>query len=326
MPRINVGRPLIDLIKLCFHGNCPILLSGRHGIGKSEIIEQAAAELGIELIARDLSLMEPPDLIGMPKLDGDVTRFLPPAFLPTRGNGLLVLEELNRCPAYMRAPCLQLMTARSLNDYRLPCGWLPIAAVNPSTGDYDVTDLDPALLSRFVCANVEADPVEWLGWARTHGIHEDVMSYVSTDAEIFLSPQSSPRSWKYVSDILYAQRVAQCPIDTLFTAIAGLVGDGRTTAFIASTMNDSRPLCAHEVLNVYAYHRKRLLRWIDDGRLDLVKGTVMSVLKHLQVARSYEDTKHDRKAMKNVRQFIADLPGDLKDQVNQFAAERGYRF
>ena len=47
--------------------------------------------------------MEPPDLIGMPKLSNGRTRYLPPAFLPASGAGLLVLEEINRAPDYMRA-------------------------------------------------------------------------------------------------------------------------------------------------------------------------------------------------------------------------------
>jgi MoxR-like ATPase len=95
-----------------------------HGVGKSELIETAAEEIGIKAIVRDLSLMEPPDLVGLPRAAGKTTVFLPPKFLPTRGKGFLVFEELNRCEPYMRAPCLQLLTARKLNDYDLPEGWL----------------------------------------------------------------------------------------------------------------------------------------------------------------------------------------------------------
>jgi MoxR-like ATPase len=158
MTTIKIGKPLIDLLKLCYMGNRPVLLSGRHGIGKSESLEAAAAEMTISCISRDLSLMEPPDLIGMPRVAKDVTRYSPPAFLPTTGKGILVFEELNRCPSYMRAPCLQLLTARQLNDYTLPPGWLPVAAINPPETDYEVSELDPALLSRFVQINVVGRP------------------------------------------------------------------------------------------------------------------------------------------------------------------------
>src|SRR5262249_34400983 len=109
MKTIKAGRQLLDFIRLCYAAKRPPLLIGRHGVGKSQILEQAASQMGIDFVCRDLSLMEPPDLVGMPRLDGNVTRYLPPAFLPTKGKGLLVFEELNRCAAYMRAPCLQLL-------------------------------------------------------------------------------------------------------------------------------------------------------------------------------------------------------------------------
>ena len=104
METAKAGRPAIEMIKLCYAANRPLMFIGLHGIGKSDLLEQAAAEMGIKFISRDLSLMEPPDLIGLPKMNGKTTKYLPPAFLPTSGKGLLAFEELNRCEKYMRAP------------------------------------------------------------------------------------------------------------------------------------------------------------------------------------------------------------------------------
>ena len=162
MMPIKAGKPLVELTRLCYEADQPLLLVGRHGVGKSVLLAQAAAELGIDYLCRDLSLMEPPDLVGLPRLDGPVTRYSPPSFLPAGGKGLLVFEELNRCPPYMRAPCLQLLTGRVLNDYTLPAGWVPMAAINPADQGFEVDDLDPALRSRFVQAFVEPDREEWL--------------------------------------------------------------------------------------------------------------------------------------------------------------------
>ena len=153
METIKAGRPVVDFIKLCYKANRSPLLEGKHGLGKSELLEQAAAEMGIDFIVRDLSLMEPPDLVGIPRMNGKTTKYLPPDFLPTGGKGILCFEELNRAEKYMIAPCLQLLTARMLNDYCLPAGWLPAAAINPAEDEgYDVHDLDLAMLSRFVRA------------------------------------------------------------------------------------------------------------------------------------------------------------------------------
>lgn len=322
MIRVKVGRPLVDIIKLCYRADRPFLLIGQHGVGKSEIIEEAAAELRIGFISRDLSLMEPPDLVGLPKLDGTTTRYLPPAFLPTSATGLLVFEELNRCPGYMRAPCLQLLTARRLNDYVLPAGWLPAAAINPVIAEYDVNDLDSALLSRFVQIDVEPDRQQWLEWASNHAIHPSVVDYVSSDADIFASPQSNPRAWKYVSDVLHAEQVENGR-DSLQTAVAGLVGEKRAIACLTFLRNGERPFTVREVLS-YPRHRCRVQTWIRAGRLDLVKTSLLVLFKHLQSKRNFNELKGPGR--RHLAAFLADLPGDLQEEANAFFADRGYEF
>jgi hypothetical protein len=325
---MKLGRPLIALIKLCYTASRPILLVGRHGVGKSAILEQAAEELGVGFICRDLSLMEPPDLVGIPRTDGSVTRYAPPSFLPTDGRGLLVFEELNRCPSYMRSPCLQLLTARCLNDYRLPPGWLPVAAINPDDAGYEVEGLDSALSSRFVVIDVEPDLEEWLHWARAGKVHADVTGYVGSDPAIFKEPRSNPRSWAYVSDLLVAAGGAGTTAEVLREAVAGLVGRPRMVALFRARARghrgDDKPLEADEVLKGYRRHRDRLRSWIASGRLDLVEGSSLAVRKRLQAQPDYADARRHRAAWKHLGAFVADLPGDLQEQMREFFESRGY--
>ena len=106
MKTITAGQQLVQLVVLCFQAEVPLMLLGRHGLGKSEILAQAASLLSIDMITRDLSLMEPVDLCGLPKIGAnDRTHVMPPAFLPDTGRGLLLFEEINRAPRYMQSPC-----------------------------------------------------------------------------------------------------------------------------------------------------------------------------------------------------------------------------
>lgn len=251
LDEIKAGKPAIELVKLCYAADKSPLLCGHHGVGKSDLLKQAAAELGIQFISRDLSLMEPPDLVGLPKLNGKSTTYLPPDFLPTSGKGLIVFEELNRCERYMRAPCLQLLTDRSLNDYHLPPGWLPAAAINPPDEDYEVFDLDPAIRSRFVQAMLLPDPEEWIEWARRNGVHSAVVRYVENDTSIFGHPQSNPRAWTYVSDVLAAAEESHTSPKTLKAAIVGLVGPERAAAFLRTTGGANCPLRAQDIVDGY---------------------------------------------------------------------------
>ncbi|MBY0524875.1 MAG: hypothetical protein K2R98_15835 [Gemmataceae bacterium] len=70
MLTIKIGRPFVDFVKLCYAAKQPALVIGRHGVGKSQSLETAAKEPGINFISRDLSLMEPPDLVGLPRAVG----------------------------------------------------------------------------------------------------------------------------------------------------------------------------------------------------------------------------------------------------------------
>lgn len=124
-----VGLPLGDrvksILKTAYRARRPFLLEGDSGIGKSELVSQLAAEMGIGCIVLDLSLLEPPDLIGLPVISGGRTRFAVPSQLPTEGAGFLFLEELNRAERHIQQPSLQLLSAKRLNEYVLPPDWVP---------------------------------------------------------------------------------------------------------------------------------------------------------------------------------------------------------
>jgi len=326
MDKLKAGRPTIEFMKYCYQSGRPPLIIGAHGIGKSELLEKSAMELGIGFISRDLSLMEAPDLVGLPKITRNKTRYMPPEFLPTSGKGILVLEELNRCERYVRAPCLQLLTSRTLNDYRLPEGWLPAAVINPTGGEYEVFDLDSALVSRFVTVNLVPDPKEWLMWARNNGIHPSVITYVEDDGSIFDDPQSNPRAWKYVSDFLHETDKNPTKPAYLRAAVRGLVGNKRGTAFLKTLKNIDKPLRPAMILSSYSRYQDKVRNWTEAGKLDLLKSTMLAILKHLQPKAQFEAVKTDAKKWSRLARFFGDLPPDLRAPAEEFFEERDYQY
>ena len=77
MMTIPAGRAVVDLIELAYAADQPVLLIGRHGVGKSSLFDAAAKRLGIGLTVCDLSLMEPVDLVGIPLVDPKDVRSMP---------------------------------------------------------------------------------------------------------------------------------------------------------------------------------------------------------------------------------------------------------
>ena len=323
--KVKSGQAVIDAIKLAYAAGKPVLLEGRHGVGKSQLIEQAADELGISCITRDLSLMEPPDLIGLPVQDNGRTRYSPPSFLPDDGKGLLVFEELNRSEKYMMAPCLQLLTARTLNDYCLPKGWLCVAAINPASDGYDTCgQLDPALLSRFVRIEVIPCVKSWIAWGTDSGVHPSVLKFVSQTPDIFAASESNPRSWAYVSDVLRAyQSIGLTDENLLVVTIAGVIGDSLATAFVQASLREEESIPADVILKEYEKAQTTIRQWVKVKRMDLLNSTLHGIMVALQNVDTASDVATDATMGRNLEAFLVDLPADLGKKLKKAAISSG---
>ena len=326
MMSLPAGNAVIELIELARHADQPVLLAGRHGVGKSSLFEAAARRQEIGIVVRDLSLMEPVDLIGIPKINRNGrTEYHPPSFLPSDGSGLLVIEELNRCPRYVQVPCLQLLTARRLNDYVLPPGWLPCAAINDGD-EYLVDELDAALSSRFLQVRVEADVAAWAAWARDSGrVHDKIVQFVEQSPGIFEDAHSNPRAWTYASRLLNSWEARGASLDALAVALAGVVSETWAAAFLEFFgTGNAQPLTPPQIIADYVQHRPRLVKWVVGSRLDLVSASFDGLQKHLQRQRDYEAVVRDSAARTNVEQFLFDLPPDLRKSARSWLRDRGF--
>ncbi|MCB9882928.1 MAG: AAA family ATPase [Planctomycetes bacterium] len=112
----------MDLLDIAWRARRNVLLEGPTGIGKSAVVQQFAARAGIGFVVLDLSLLEPPDLVGLPVIREGRTHDAVPSELPTSVHGVLMLEELDRAEIPVMQPALQLLSARRLHDYELPPG------------------------------------------------------------------------------------------------------------------------------------------------------------------------------------------------------------
>lgn len=317
------GRDLVRKVGVAHRADVPLMLHGRHGVGKSELLAVAAKELGIELLVRDLSLMEPPDLVGMPEARDGRTHFRPPAALPTDGHGLLVLEELNRCPAYMRAPALQLLTARRLNDYVLPAGWLPVACVNDGADGYHVDDIDPALASRFAHVRVEPDVASWTAWARASGVHPAVVDLVAATPGVFSTPSSNPRSWTQAARIVSAWEQGDGVEGDLVVLLAGVLDEAFAHALVRTYRSRPNLPTVLELVDDYRKWRPEIKTWVKNARLDVLAATWSSLRDRLVDDAFRTGVSGDPGRAANVATFARDLPGDLRRDALAWLSQNG---
>ncbi|MDO4497604.1 MAG: AAA family ATPase [Bacteroidales bacterium] len=246
-----------------------IMLCGRHGIGKSEILTRFFTERGMKVVALFLGQMsDPGDLIGLPHKDekSGKTEFMPPYWFPVDGQPIvLFLDELNRARPEVLQTIMDLALNRKLAGRSLPEGSVVISAVNDGE-EYQLTDLDPALVSRFNIYNFQPTVAEWLLWAEGHGVDERVTEFIHDHEEWLDGPkeranqyeglEKSPdrRAWVKVSKLI---RGVEELDDDYKIFIAGIVGAPATAAFFAS-INEMKQISGKDVLKDFAHAKKEL--------------------------------------------------------------------
>lgn len=316
---LPLGPLVKSVLKLAYRARRPVLLEGPTGIGKSELVAQVARELNIDYQVLDLSLLEPPDLIGLPVIENHRTSFAAPLALPQDGEGILMLEELNRAERYIQQPALQLLTARRLHQYLLPEGWMTCAAINPENDEYQVTPLDPALRSRFLNIAVRADRKEWLAWARTNDLHPAVIE-LADEQDRFLE-DVPPRTWTYVSQMLQAMSAEELQEPRLLHAA---LGGYLSTAWREVLAAKLTAFASREGVDIASmlrtYHedpalRKTVTQLAAQGRtdsLEMITLRVREVVAGPEIARLIG---RDEFRLEAFERLLQDLPGDFRESL-----------
>ena len=150
----------------------PVLLRGRHGIGKSQVVYQLAANAGLPVVERRASQMTEGDLVGLPSIEGNRTACNPPDWFKQACEEpvVLFLGEVDRATLEVRQGIFELTDSRKLNGHHLHEDTLIFAAVNGGEhGEhYQVNEMDPAELDRWSVWDVEPTVEDWLAWAKNN--------------------------------------------------------------------------------------------------------------------------------------------------------------
>jgi len=147
----------------------PIMLRGRHGVGKSELVYQLAKEMVVEVVERRVSQMTDGDIIGLPVFEDGKTKWIAPDFFQHACENpvYLFFDELDRGDPHVRQSIMEITDSRKMNGYRLHPDTIVFASCNGgiNTSQYEVNDLDPAELDRWAVFDVEPTVQDWLDYA-----------------------------------------------------------------------------------------------------------------------------------------------------------------
>ena len=234
-------------LKDCIIAGYPAMIWGGPGIGKSEIPEQVAQELGVPLIDFRANLFDPVDVRGVPYIkqlketNKRFTSWAVPDVFPIAerdgDRGILFIDELPTAPPATQNAFLQLLLTRQIGDYKMPMGWSIISAGNELTDSASVYQMPSPVKNRLSHYKLEPTLSDWVDWAHQNNIDSNVIAFVqyrpnllnSFSADEYAFP--TPRSWAFVSKKLAMQ--PDNDNEVIFYGVSSLVGDGPAGEFIA---------------------------------------------------------------------------------------------
>lgn len=291
----------------------PVLIRGRHGVGKSEAVYAFAANLNMPVIERRASQMTEGDLIGLPSLEGNRTKWNPPDWFKTACEKpvVLFLDEVDRATIEVRQGIFELTDSRKLNGHYLHEGTLIFAAVNGGIhgAQYQVSEMDPAELDRWTVFDIEPSVEDWLDWAKSN-VNPVVWDFVNQNRS-FLEHKgenepnkvyASRRSWvrfnecMVTGDLLNENMKANLPI--MYELGCAFVGFETAIAF--RDFADK-------------YERQVTIDDIFEGNFDKIKG--WNINDHVSMidkmaASGRLKVKLDAKIIKNLADYMLASPAE----------------
>jgi len=241
----------------------PVLLRGRHGIGKSQVVYQYAENADMPVVERRASQMTEGDLLGLPSTDGQITSWNPPDWYKAACDQgvVLFLDEVDRATTEVRQGIFELTDSRKLNGHHLHPDTFIFAAVNGGDhGDqYQVGEMDPAELDRWTVFDIEPTIEDWLTWAKDK-VDTVVWDFINNNhSHLEHTSEFEPnkvypsrRSWERLDSCLVSADLLKEASPTLFNLATGFVGFEAAVSFNDYVANYDRQVTIEDVLDAGA--------------------------------------------------------------------------
>ena len=205
----------------------PVFLLGAPGVGKTAIMEQIAAELGIALVSYSMTHHTRQSAIGLPMIrkeifDGvetDVTEYTMSEIIVSIyetmkqsgiEEGILFLDEINCVSETLAPSMLQFLQYKVFGRHSIPDGWIIVTAGNPPEFNRSVREFDVAVMDRLKVISVEPDFTTFKQYAMSRALHPTIINFLDMNRDCFYKIENTPdgrtyvtaRGWEDLSEML----------------------------------------------------------------------------------------------------------------------------
>ncbi len=252
----------------------PLYLFGAPGIGKTEVVRQAADSLGIGFVSFSLTHHTRNSILGLPvisNLEGEryteytMSEIIAEVMKQTAAGyteGILQLDEFNCISETILPVMLEFLQTGKIGTHLLPEGWIPVLCGNPVEYNKSARSFDAAVMDRVRLIRVVAEYGDFAKYAEEKDFHPAIREFLKNNRERLYRvgreksqgkntpglngtmPSGeeevvTPRSWENLSWALKAYEQAGSAVD-----------EGLVLQFIKSEHT------AHEFCRYYSLHRE----------------------------------------------------------------------
>jgi len=300
----------------------PVLIRGRHGIGKSEVVYSYAKSAALPVVERRASQMTEGDLLGLPdNRDCEIagkkaTTWNAPDWLVIACSQpvVLFLDEVDRATQEVRQGIFELTDSRKINGWTLHPDTLIFAAVNGGEhgSQYQVGEMDPAELDRWTTFDLAPTVEDWLAWGKDN-VDSIVWDFINQNRGHLehdgdYEPNKkypSRRSWKRLNDALVKGRLLDAGASpVIYNLSCAFVGMEAAVAFNDFVANYQRQVTIEDIL--------------DAGKID--KTSKFSITEHNAlcekvIASGRLATTLDAAVLRNLADYWLTLPSEVAMKV-----------
>lgn len=217
----------------------PVFLLGAPGIGKTAIMEQVAAELGIGIVSYSMTHHTRQSALGLPRIehrsfdgvDFEASEYTMSEivgaiydYMERTGlrSGILFLDEINCVSETLYPSMLQFLQFKTFGKHKVPEGWVVVCAGNPPEYNRSVHEFDIVTLDRLREIDVEPDYSAWRDYALQKGLHPAVTTFLEAKKDCFYKVESKPgggkafvtaRGWEDLADVIALYERMGKPVD-----------------------------------------------------------------------------------------------------------------
>jgi len=218
------------------------MLHGAPGVGKTQVVQALADEIGARLFDLRLTTIEPQDLRGLPYYDHEArtTVWYRPEDLPDdpAAPSVLFLDELTAAAPSLQPTVYGLLEERRVGRHRLPDSVFVVAAGNMVEDGAVAYEMGTGLADRLIHLVVRAAAADGLAnYAVPKGLHPAVTAFIRTRPDLLETTEQAlerghmiactPRSWERVSQVM--AHVGDRRLRRMM--VAGIVGEAVAAEF-----------------------------------------------------------------------------------------------